>query len=243
MFRHYLSLGLCATLLALLTACAPPSFPSDGDCPTAVGTTSAPDVTVGVDSDRQALIDEMRAQLLDLKRQQYEDKAAYEAHIAALEAEIKALEDQLEQAQSPTPDTDRPVSTRPPPPPHEETSSSEAVFGYIVENGTITILSYLGNDSTVSVPAYVDRYPVTAIADDAFRGTDVISVVLPDTVTSIGWFAFANCRSLTAVTLPASVESIGYGAFDGCSLLTLYCPTDSYAARYAHSFAIPHTEN
>ena len=243
MFKHAIPIGLCAALLSLLTACAPLSFPADEDSPTTVGTTSAPDVTDEPGSDRQALIDELRAQLLDLKRRQYEDKAAYEAHIAALETQIKALEALLEQSQSPVPDTDRPVSTRPSPPPHEETSSSEAVFGYAVEHGTVTILSYLGNDSTVNVPAYVDRYPVTAIADDAFLGTAVTTVVIPDTVTSIGWFAFADCRSLTAVTLPASVESIGYGAFDGCSLLTLYCPTDSYAARYAHSFAIPHTEN
>ena len=243
MFKHAIPIGLCAAFLSLLTACAPLSSPPDGDCPTAVGTTSAPDVTDEPDSDRQALIDEMRAQLLDLKRQQYEDKAAYEAHIAALEAEIKALEDQLEQSQSPTPDTDRPVSTLPSPPPLEDSPAAESAFGYIVENGTVTILSYSGSDPTVTVPAHVDRYPVTAIADDAFRSTAVTTVVIPDTVTSIGWFAFADCRNLTSVTLPASVEAIGYGAFDGCQALTLITPADSYAARYAHSFAIPHTEN
>ncbi len=243
MLKHYLSLGLCAAFLSLLTACAPLSFPADEDSPPTVGTTSAPDVTDEPGSDRQALIDELRAQLLDLKRRQYEDKAAYEAHIAALETQIKALEALLEQSQSPVPDTDRPVSTLPSPPPLEDSPASESAFGYIVENGTVTILSYLGNDPTVTVPAHVDRYPVTAIADDAFRGTAVTTVIIPETVTSIGWFAFADCRSLTAVILPASVESIGYGAFDGCQALTLITPTDSYAARYAHSFAIPHTEN
>ena len=240
MFKHSLPLGLCAALLALLTACAPLSSPSGEGSHTAVGTTDSPTATTEPVSDRQALIDELNARLLELKRQQYEDKAAYEAHVAALEAKIKALEAQLEQSQSSTPDTDRPVSTLPSPPPPEDSPASESAFGYIVENGTVTILSYLGSDPTVTVPAYVDRYPVTAVADDAFRGTAVISVILPDTVHTVGWFAFANCPGLTAVILPASVRSIGYGAFDSCPRLTLYCPPDSYAAQYAASFALRH---
>ena len=43
---------------------------------------------------------------------------------------------------------------------------------------------------------------------------------IPDSVTSIGGYAFRGCSSLTDITIPGSVTSIGYGAFYGCSSLT-----------------------
>jgi hypothetical protein len=38
-------------------------------------------------------------------------------------------------------------------------------------------------------------------------------VEIPDSVTSIGNYAFRNCGSLTSVVIPDSVTSIGVGAF------------------------------
>ncbi len=61
------------------------------------------------------------------------------------------------------------------------------------------------------------------------------SVVIPEEVTfmnrtrkvtSIGYRAFYNCRSLTSVTIPNSVTSIGEFAFSGCSSLTSVHITD-----------------
>ncbi len=46
------------------------------------------------------------------------------------------------------------------------------------------------------------------------------TTIIPNTVTSIGNFAFFGCSGLTSITIPNSVTSIGYQAFYGCSDLT-----------------------
>ena len=44
----------------------------------------------------------------------------------------------------------------------------------------------------------------------------VEDIVIPDSVTSIGDYAFTNCCNLKSITIPDSVTSIGSGAFNGC---------------------------
>ena len=52
------------------------------------------------------------------------------------------------------------------------------------------------------------------------NGELVTKLVIPDSVTSIGEYAFAGCSSLTSITIGNSVTSIGNYAFSGCSSLT-----------------------
>ena len=60
---------------------------------------------------------------------------------------------------------------------------------------------------------------LTALGDHSFDNGRIINVYLPNSVISIGAYAFKGCSSLTSITLPSSVTSIGGGAFDGCSSL------------------------
>ena len=62
---------------------------------------------------------------------------------------------------------------------------------------------------------------VTSIGEFAFDYcTSLTSVTIPDSVTSIGGSAFKGCKSLTSVTIPDSVTSIGERAFKDCTSLT-----------------------
>ena len=62
---------------------------------------------------------------------------------------------------------------------------------------------------------------VTSIGDYAFANcTDFTRVTIPDSVKSIGNFAFYNCSGLTSVTIGNDVTGIGDSAFFGCSGLT-----------------------
>ena len=83
----------------------------------------------------------------------------------------------------------------------------------IIETGTNTLIF---GCKTSSIPN-----SVTSIGDYAFEGcSGLTSVTIPNSVTSIGGGAFYGCSGLTSVTIPNSVTSIGGGAFSGCSGLT-----------------------
>ena len=51
-------------------------------------------------------------------------------------------------------------------------------------------------------------------------GEEVTELIIPESVTSIGGYAFYDCEGLTTVTIPESVTSIGESAFGYCEGLT-----------------------
>ena len=57
------------------------------------------------------------------------------------------------------------------------------------------------------------------IGEDAFRGSDIASVEMPNTVKRLGVHAFADCKNLKNVTLSSSLTLIPMGAFSGCEAL------------------------
>lgn len=99
---------------------------------------------------------------------------------------------------------------------------SEGLAYTLSGDGNSYILSYRGTctDTDIVIPSTYNEKPVIAIRNNVFTGDSIIStVVIPDSVTTIGDYAFYNCPNLTSVTIGNSVTSIGKAAFRQCSSL------------------------
>jgi hypothetical protein len=83
------------------------------------------------------------------------------------------------------------------------------------DNAKTKLTAYIGNGGNVVIPN-----SVTSIGGYAFTScSGQISVTIPNSVTSIGGYAFKGCSGLISVTIPNSVTSIGKSAFESCSSL------------------------
>ena len=71
-----------------------------------------------------------------------------------------------------------------------------------------------GSITDIVLPKYL-----VEIGEDAFRGADIASVEMPNTVKRLGVHAFADCKNLKNVTLSSSLTLIPMGAFSGCEAL------------------------
>ncbi|MBO7277283.1 MAG: leucine-rich repeat domain-containing protein [Bacteroidales bacterium] len=95
------------------------------------------------------------------------------------------------------------------------------------------------NPETITIPETVTNngieYTVTRVGDYSFAGCDdsnyeysscpcntsnLKNIILPSTITSIGYKAFICCINLENITIPTSVNTIKSFAFWGCSSLT-----------------------
>ena len=96
---------------------------------------------------------------------------------------------------------------------------TQAQFTFTTNNGAITITGYTGSGGTVVIPAATNGYPVTTIGVAAFEEAALISLTIPDGVTSIEDAGLLGCSSLTRVALSGSVTNLGEEVFLGCSSL------------------------
>ncbi|MCL1993520.1 MAG: leucine-rich repeat domain-containing protein [Spirochaetes bacterium] len=137
-------------------------------------------------------------------------------------------------------------------------------FTFIPETGVITGLSPVGlaavagGMTTLNIPSTIgeDNVPVTGIENYAFFFSEdendpglLTGVTLPNGITFIGDYAFANNRLQSPLTIPNSVQQIGEGAFARNQLTSINLPTNnpnftviadvSFAFNNLNSISIP----
>ena len=103
---------------------------------------------------------------------------------------------------------------------------TEGNFSYTFDEKTNTVTlngyaeGYSGGE-VLNIPETLGGYPVVEIKNSAFEGNTLIrTVVIPDSVETIGTSVFKDCRSLSSVTLSKGLQSMGYATFQNCTLLT-----------------------
>lgn len=103
-------------------------------------------------------------------------------------------------------------------PRHYELSKMDYDYSYeILNDGTLRLYQYEGTDTNIVVPDNIDGRKVTVLGNSTFQyctqASDIESVTLPDSLTTIEKNAFYNCEKLKSVTIPPNVSSIGLAAF------------------------------
>lgn len=86
------------------------------------------------------------------------------------------------------------------------------------------------------IPDTIEGLPVTALGTHAIAGTKVTSVVLPDTITSIGKQAFYGCTELISVNIPEGVTELPDEVFLNCARLNDISLPDSLTGIGARAF-------
>lgn len=145
-------------------------------------------------------------------------------------------------------------------------SANAALLGdgngmYYQFNGddTASLAEYKGTNKNVAVPSHIYDTPIVEVYGKAFRkNTNIESVTIPDSVTTLGDLAFYGCTSLKSVELsnsisriesatfyncsalekvvmPASITYIAANSFNGAGDVTIYCYKNSYAQEFAIS--------
>ena len=94
-------------------------------------------------------------------------------------------------------------------------------------DGLVTLTSYGGCGIglyTVTIPSTINGLPVVAIGFGVFRGCTTTNFSIPDSIITIGDYAFDGCHNLAQVSIPDSVTSIGAVAFSSCGLTSITLP-------------------
>lgn len=111
----------------------------------------------------------------------------------------------------------------------------EAAFAWTEAENGCCITGWQGDCDTLAIPASLGGQPVVRIAEAAFEGAEIQTVILPESLRAIDANAFKD-STLQTLWLYDSLEQISDRSFHGCEMLqTLYIGADT-APRYSTSY-------
>lgn len=98
-------------------------------------------------------------------------------------------------------------------------------MGYLDKNGTLTVKGK-GELKEISVFSWLVKKIVvtkgiTSIGNAAFSydGEEATQIILPDSVHTLEWYCFGNCKNLKTIRIPPKVKLIPFAAFEDCHSL------------------------
>lgn len=88
-----------------------------------------------------------------------------------------------------------------------------------IQSNSITSLSLGMFQGCTSLTSFEIPSTITSIGSNAFKGSGLEEITIPDTVKSINNYAFDECANLRRITVGSGLTTIGSGAFRNCSSL------------------------
>ena len=90
-------------------------------------------------------------------------------------------------------------------------------WSYFKNDTGWTLSAYNGSESAVEIPAEINETPVTQLGPELFKNnTKLESVLIPDSIITIGKNAFFGCVSLKEVKISENLKTIPEGCFRYC---------------------------
>ena len=113
--------------------------------------------------------------------------------------------------------TDRLVKFKLPASEKRNLRKNEFVFRFDKNRSGLLLDGVLSDVEEIDLPAEFDGKPIVGLGNVSCSSNEELrKVVLPESLRSIGEYAFLGCENLEEITIPAGVVEIGGGLFERC---------------------------
>ena len=119
------------------------------------------------------------------------------------------------------------------------TTTTRRPYSELFQVNHNSILRYIGDEDEVVIPSVINGVTMRHLSQNAFAGTAVRRVVIPENFCCIRNRSFANMPYLEEIVIPACLSIIDAGAFEGSDNVVIITTAGSIAYHYAARHGIP----